>query len=103
LTRTTLPTDAKIGERLHLIHVDGVPKIGDGVFIGAGASILSPMNVGTGAMISANSLVISDVPPGAFAVGVPAKAIRWSKPSNDTVAEAPTGAHARGSVGSKDN
>ena len=56
-----------------------------------------------GAMISANSLVISDVPPGAFAVGVPAKAIRWSKPSNDTVAEAPTGAHAQGSVGSKDN
>ena len=54
-------------------------------------------------MISANSLVISDVPPGAFAVGVPAKAIRWSKPSNDTVAEAPTGAHAQGSVGSKDN
>jgi serine O-acetyltransferase len=71
---------------------DGVPKIGDGVFI-----------VGAGAMISANSLVISDVPPGAFAVGVPAKAIRWSKPSNDTVAEAPTGAHAQGSVGSKDN
>ena len=64
--------------------------MGDGVFI-----------VGAGAMISANSLVISDVPPGAFAVGVPAKAIRWSKPSNDTVAEAPTGAHAQGSVGSK--
>jgi serine O-acetyltransferase len=132
VTRTTLPTDAKIGERLHLIHAmnvtiapgveigdgvgimhqvtigpshegDGVPKIGDGVFIGAGASILGPVNVGAGAMISANSLVISDVPPGAFAVGVPAKAIRWSKPSNDTVAEAPTGAHAQGSVGSKDN
>jgi serine O-acetyltransferase len=121
VTRTTLPTDAKIGERLHLIHAmnvtiapgveigdgvgimhqvtigpshegDGVLKIGDGVLI-----------VGAGAMISANSLVISDVPPGAFAVGVPAKAIRWSKPSNDTVAEAPTGAHAQGSVGSKDN
>ncbi|HEY2896134.1 MAG TPA: hypothetical protein VGJ12_03285, partial [Gemmatimonadaceae bacterium] len=65
--------------------------------------ILCPVNVGAGAMISANSMVISDVPPGAFAVGVPAKAIRWSKPSNDTVAEAPTGAHAQGSVGSKDN
>jgi serine acetyltransferase len=97
VTRTTLPTDAKIGERLHLIHAMNVTiapgvEIGDGIFI-----------VGAGAMISANSLVISDVPPGAFAVGVPAKAIRWSKPSNDTVAEAPTGAHAQGSAGSKDN
>ena len=56
-------------------HSGDVPEIGDDVFIGTGAAILGKVKVGNGARIAANSLVISDVPPGAFAVGVPAKNI----------------------------
>jgi serine O-acetyltransferase len=51
----------------------GVPTIGDDVFIGAGAVILGEITIGAGARIAANSLVINDVPPGAVAMGVPAK------------------------------
>jgi serine O-acetyltransferase len=54
----------------------GVPVIGNDVFIGSGASVLGAIRVGDGARIAANSLVISDVPPGAMAIGVPAKTIK---------------------------
>ncbi len=49
------------------------PVVGDGVFIGAGARILGGVHIGDGARIGANAVVISDVPAGATAVGVPAR------------------------------
>jgi serine O-acetyltransferase len=49
------------------------PVIGDGVFVGAGARILGAIIVGAGANIGANAVVLKDVPPGATAVGVPAR------------------------------
>jgi serine O-acetyltransferase len=47
--------------------------IGDNVFIGAGARVLGAIHVGDGAQIGANAVIISDVPAGATAVGVPAR------------------------------
>jgi serine O-acetyltransferase len=52
---------------------DRRPIIGDGVFIGAGAKILGAITVGDGARIGANAVVVCDVPPGATAVGIPAR------------------------------
>ena len=49
------------------------PNLGDDVFIGAGARILGGVRIGDGARIGANAVVISDVPAGATAVGVPAR------------------------------
>lgn len=49
------------------------PVIEDEVVIGAGAKILGGVRVGRGARIGANAVVVTDVPPGAVAVGVPAK------------------------------
>ena len=51
----------------------GAPTIGNDVFIGCGAVILGDVKIGDGVRIAANSLVISDVPSGAMAMGVPAK------------------------------
>jgi serine O-acetyltransferase len=51
------------------------PELGDGVFVGAGARILGGVRVGAGAKIGANAVVVTDVPPGATAVGVPARVI----------------------------
>lgn len=51
------------------------PIIGDGVFIGAGAAILGEVTIGDGARIGANAVVLCDVPPGATAVGSPARVI----------------------------
>lgn len=49
------------------------PTIGDNVVIGAGAKVLGAIWVGDGAQIGANAVVVNEVPPGAVAVGVPAK------------------------------
>ena len=52
------------------------PVIGNGVEIGAGAAVLGAISVGDGAKIGANSVVLKDVPPGAVAVGAPARLIQ---------------------------
>ena len=51
------------------------PTIGDGVIIGSGAQVLGPLNVGNGARIGANAVVLQDVPQGATMVGIPAKIV----------------------------
>ncbi|HEY5702769.1 MAG TPA: serine O-acetyltransferase [Gammaproteobacteria bacterium] len=47
------------------------PTLENNVVIGAGAKILGPITIGTGARIGCNSVVVKDVPVGATVVGVP--------------------------------
>lgn len=54
---------------------DRHPKIGDGVLIGAGATILGNVKIGAGAKIGAGSVVLIDVPPKTTAVGNPARLV----------------------------
>lgn len=49
------------------------PTIGANVQIGTGAKIIGPVEVGDGATIGANAVVVEDVEPGAMVVGVPAR------------------------------
>lgn len=51
------------------------PTLGKGVVVGAGAKILGPITVGDGAKIGSNAVVVKEVPPGATAIGVPARII----------------------------
>jgi serine O-acetyltransferase len=51
----------------------GVPTLGDNVDLGAYAQVLGEIRIGDGARIGALSVVLQDVPPGATAVGIPAK------------------------------
>ena len=50
-------------------------KIGNDVWIGAGAKILGNVNIGDGCVIGAGAVVTKDLPPYAIAIGVPAKII----------------------------
>lgn len=52
---------------------NGVPVIGEGVFIGAGAVIVGPITVGNGVVIGANAVVTESIPDNAVVVGVPGK------------------------------
>lgn len=63
----TLGGNGKEGE------LNGPPIIKDGAFIGAGAVILGPVTIGENARVGANAVVLQDVPPGATAVGIPAR------------------------------
>lgn len=60
-------------------HGDRHPKLGNGVLVGAGATLLGNVDVGDGAQIGACSLVLQDIPPGATVVGVPAKVLSLPK------------------------
>ncbi|PWA73197.1 serine acetyltransferase 1,1 [Artemisia annua] len=60
---------------------DRHPKIGDGVLIGAGATILGNVKIGAGAKIGAGSVVLIDVPPRATAVGNPARLVEGKEES----------------------
>lgn len=60
-------------------HGDRHPTIGDGVLIGAGATILGNVSIGDGVQIGACSLVLEDIPDYATVVGVPAKVVGRQK------------------------
>ena len=51
------------------------PTLGNGVVLGAGAKILGPITVGDRARVGSNAVVVKDVPPGATAIGIPARII----------------------------
>lgn len=57
----------------------GAPVIGDNVNIFRGAMIYGNVNIGDGATIGTNSVVLKDVPPGATVFGVPAKVMFQKK------------------------
>jgi serine O-acetyltransferase len=52
------------------------PTVGDQVVVGSGAKLLGPIDVGDGAKIGANSVVIHDVPENSTVVGNPGHPVR---------------------------
>ena len=52
------------------------PTLGNNVVVGAGAQVLGGFTVGDGARIGSNAVVVKPVPPGATAVGNPARIIQ---------------------------
>jgi len=105
MTGIDLPCETMVGRRLRIEHFGGIivsgdtvigddvvirngvtlglrrtgergaPILGNRVDIGAGAKLLGKIHIGDGAVIGANSVVLQDVPPGALAVGIPARII----------------------------
>ena len=52
------------------------PTVGDNVTVGSGAKLLGPIEIGHGAKVGANSVVITDVPPNSTVVGNPGHVVR---------------------------
>lgn len=57
-------------------NADDAPVIGDSVEIGAYAQILGSVKIGNNCKIGAMSVVVTDIPDGATAVGNPARIIK---------------------------
>lgn len=51
------------------------PTLGNNVVVGAGAKVLGPIEIGDGARIGSNAVVLKAVPPGTTVVGVPGRLI----------------------------
>lgn len=74
--------DVVAGENLTLLHrvtlgyaKSGLPRIGNNVSIGVGATIIGGISVGNNVSIGAGAVVTKDIPSDCTAVGVPAKPI----------------------------
>ncbi len=55
------------------------PTLGRDVVVGAGAKVLGPIEIGDGARIGSNAVVVKSVPGGSTVVGVPGKLIERTR------------------------
>ena len=85
-TGVVIGETAVLGDDISLLHGvtlggsgkesgDRHPKVGNGVMIGANASVLGNIRIGDGAKIGAGSVVVRDVEAHTTVVGVPAKPV----------------------------
>ena len=69
--------DVNIGAGTITANYDGTDHnattIGDGAFIGSDSMLVAPLTIGAGARTGVGSVVTRDVPPGAAAIGAPAR------------------------------
>lgn len=76
----SLGADVNIGAGAVTANFDGVDKhrtiIGQRAFIGSDTILRAPVSIGDDARTGAGSVVTKDIPPGATAVGVPARIMR---------------------------
>ena len=83
--------DADIGAEVNIgagtitCNFDGVTKhrteVGEGAFIGSDTLLVAPVRMGARSRTGAGSVVTSDIPPDALAVGVPAR-VRKQRPKS---------------------
>ena len=72
------------------------PTLGRGVIVSAGAKVVGSFTVGDGARVGANSVLLQPVPPGATAVGIPARIVHKQGDAAREVAAARMGFSAYG-------
>lgn len=60
------------------------PTLGNGVVVGAGAKVLGPIEIGDGARIGSNAVVVKSVPADSTVVGVPGRLIEAKRSPRDT-------------------
>ena len=74
---STFPFRVKYGFSDYEALSKGDIVVDDDVWIGYGATILSGVHIGQGAIVAAGAVVAKDVPPYAVVGGVPAKVIKY--------------------------
>lgn len=65
-----------LGEKYSPDRSHAYPHLGNGVTVCAGAALLGGITIGDGAIIGAHSVVLTDIPSNAIAVGAPARVVK---------------------------
>ncbi len=69
----------QIGHHAHLapgVHLGGRVAVGEGALLGVGTAVIPGQRIGDWSIVGAGSCVISNIPNGVTAVGVPTKIIK---------------------------
>jgi len=56
-------------------HLSGEVKVGAGVHIGTGATVIQGVSIGSNSLVGAGSVVVNDLPNDVEVIGVPAKKV----------------------------
>ncbi len=77
VTAQRIGADCQVAQQVTIGYDDrgGAPVLGDRVRVGAGATVIGPIEVGDDAVIGAGAVVVRDVPPGKVVGGVPARVL----------------------------
>ncbi|UXH79494.1 serine acetyltransferase [Roseateles amylovorans] len=132
LTGISLPKDCRVGPGLRIWHFGGVfinpatvigagctlrqgvtlgnrvedgpcPVLEDGVELGAYAQVLGGVRLGRGCKVGAMAVVLQDVPPGATAVGNPARILHAQPLPADVPADVPATARSASALAAAKN
>ena len=71
--------DARIGNYCTIsphVTINGFNRLGEGVYVGAGASFVQEISIGAWTIIGAGAAVVGNIPEKVVAVGVPAKVVK---------------------------
>ena len=78
-SKTIIGNNVNISQGVTIGSENGVPTIGDGVYIGPGAKVVGNIIIGNNVAIGANSVVFNkmnkpkNIPDNAIVIGIPAK------------------------------
>jgi len=79
LPRTTIGDNFIVFQNVTVGHLRGQsgrpPRLGNNVFIAAGAKVMGDIRLGDNVVVGANSLVMNDVPDNCTVIGVPARIV----------------------------
>lgn len=78
-TGATVDHDCDIGEFSHIapgVNLAGAVRLGIGVFMGIGSTVIPCLTVGDKSTVGAGSTVLENIPDNVTAVGTPAKVIK---------------------------
>jgi acetyltransferase EpsM len=78
-TGATVDHDCLVEDGAHLspgVHLAGRVQVGRLSFLGTGVSVAPRVRIGANSIIGAGAVVISNIPEGVLAVGVPARIVR---------------------------
>lgn len=83
-TGATVDHDCSLGDFTHVApgcHLAGGVVLAEGVFMGMGSVAIPGITVGNWTTVGAGGVVVTDLPPGQTAIGVPARVVNSRKPS----------------------
>ena len=81
-TASSVDHDCEIQNGTHIgpgAHLGGGVSIGTGTWIGIGAVVKDKVKIGKNVIVGAGAVVLSDIPDGVVAYGIPAKVVRRAK------------------------